>query len=109
MWFLIFLFITGNSFAFEKTIIENKGDYYKVETYQEYIPKKHYHKRHKKRKTHTKKKIHKKAPYYVAKPKGKVFHRPDCRFGKKIKHKIIFKSRKKAIKAGLRPCKVCNP
>ncbi|WP_029520487.1 Ada metal-binding domain-containing protein [Persephonella sp. IF05-L8] len=109
MWFLVLLFFTSSAFSLEKTIIEDKGGYYKVETYQEYIPKKYNHKQHTKRKAHIKKKSRKKASYYVAKSKGKIFHRPDCRFAKRIKHKIVFKSRKKAVKSGLRPCKVCSP
>jgi len=41
----------------------------------------------------------------------KVFHRPDCRYAKKIKKNNlkIFKSKSQAEKAGYRPCKVCKP
>jgi len=48
---------------------------------------------------------------FVASRKSKVFHRPDCKWAKKIsaKNLIGFKSRKEAIASGKRPCKSCRP
>ena len=41
----------------------------------------------------------------------KKFHRPNCRFGKRIseKNRAILNSRKEAINQGYVPCKVCRP
>jgi len=49
--------------------------------------------------------------FYVAAKNSKVFHRPDCKWAKRIspKNKIIFKTRQDALNAGRRPCKVCKP
>jgi micrococcal nuclease len=48
---------------------------------------------------------------YVASKNSKVFHRPDCKWMKKInpKNLIGFKSREEAIRSGRRPCRVCGP
>ena len=48
---------------------------------------------------------------YVASRNSKVFHRPDCKWVKKIspKNLIGFKSREEAIKSGRRPCRICEP
>ena len=48
---------------------------------------------------------------YVASVNSEVFHKPSCRWAKKIKpHNIVgFKSREDAINSGRRPCKVCKP
>ncbi|MDQ7055400.1 MAG: Ada metal-binding domain-containing protein [Persephonella sp.] len=103
--FCIILSLSVFAYSQERVIIENRGDHYHVENF--YLPETDV-KRDTSQKYHRKKSV-KKERYYIAKEKGKVFHRPSCRFGKKIKHKMIFKSRKKAIKAGLRPCRVCRP
>ncbi len=52
---------------------------------------------------------HKRESFYVAGKKSKVFHRPDCPFAKRLKSKVIFKTRYQAIKRGLRPCRKCKP
>jgi micrococcal nuclease len=48
---------------------------------------------------------------YVASKNSKVFHRPDCKWVKKIspKNLIGFKTREEAIRSGRRPCKTCKP
>lgn len=48
---------------------------------------------------------------YVASKNGKVFHRLDCRWAKKIKPEnlVHYKTREDAINAGKRPCKMCKP
>ena len=48
---------------------------------------------------------------YVASKNSKVFHKPDCRWAKRIKpaNLVTFSTREKAIEAGKRPCKVCKP
>ncbi|MCK4293131.1 MAG: hypothetical protein KAY65_08025 [Planctomycetes bacterium] len=48
---------------------------------------------------------------YVASKNSKVFHSPDCRFAGTIspKNLVGYKTRKDAINAGKRPCKVCKP
>jgi len=48
---------------------------------------------------------------YVASKNSKVFHRPDCKWVKKIspKNLIGFKSREDAIRSGRRPCRSCEP
>ncbi|MBW2004081.1 MAG: hypothetical protein JRI72_05620 [Deltaproteobacteria bacterium] len=47
----------------------------------------------------------------MASRNSKVFHRPDCKWAKKIKagNLIGFKSREEAVKSGRRPCKSCGP
>ncbi|RMD46797.1 MAG: hypothetical protein D6834_01940 [Aquificota bacterium] len=103
---IAFLFLSFNlSFAEEKVFIENKGSYVHIEAENIKVPhkRKHYNRHHKK--THK----YKKEKYYIAKKNGKVFHRPNCKFAKRIKNKVKFKSRKEAIKKGLRPCKFCKP
>jgi len=48
---------------------------------------------------------------YVASKNSKVFHKPECRWAKRIKPENLvgYNSRDKAIKAGKRPCKLCKP
>ena len=48
---------------------------------------------------------------YVASKNSKVFHRPDCKWAKKISSKnlIGFRSREEAVKSGRRPCRSCEP
>ncbi len=48
---------------------------------------------------------------YVASVNSKVFHKPNCKWAKKIKEKNLvgFKSREDAVNSGKRPCKVCKP
>jgi micrococcal nuclease len=48
---------------------------------------------------------------YVASKNSNVFHRPDCKWAKKInpKNLIGFKSRGEAIRSGRRPCRSCEP
>jgi hypothetical protein len=48
---------------------------------------------------------------YVASKNSKVFHKPDCRWAKRIKpaNLVTYSSRAEAIEAGKRPCKVCKP
>jgi len=48
---------------------------------------------------------------YVASAQREVFHKPSCRWAKKISRSnlIVFKTRDEAIKSGRRPCKVCKP
>ena len=48
---------------------------------------------------------------YVASKNSKVFHRPDCRWTKKIspENLVGYNSRDEAIAAGKRPCQSCQP
>ena len=48
---------------------------------------------------------------YLASRKSKVFHRPDCKWAKRISPKNFmgFKTREEAIRSGRRPCKSCRP
>jgi len=48
---------------------------------------------------------------YVASKNSKVFHKPDCRWVKRIKpaNLVGYNSRGEAIEAGKRPCKMCKP
>lgn len=48
---------------------------------------------------------------YIGHKGTKKFHRPNCRFGKKIseRNRAILNSRKEAINQGYIPCKVCRP
>ncbi len=48
---------------------------------------------------------------YVASRSSRVFHKSDCRWAKRINpdNLVVYNSRDAAIKAGKRPCKVCNP
>jgi 2-keto-myo-inositol isomerase len=48
---------------------------------------------------------------YVASKNSKVFHKPECRWAKRIKleNLVGYSSRDEAIKAGKRPCKQCKP
>ena len=48
--------------------------------------------------------------HFVSSKNSKVFHHPDCASAKRIKSENItmFNSADSAIKAGLRPCKICG-
>ncbi|HIJ52626.1 MAG TPA: hypothetical protein HPP66_05670 [Planctomycetes bacterium] len=48
---------------------------------------------------------------YVASKNSKVFHKPDCRWVKRIKpsNLVTYSTRAKATEAGKRPCKTCKP
>ena len=48
---------------------------------------------------------------YAASKKSDIFHRPDCKWAKKINPKnfIGFNSKEEAKKSGRRPCKICKP
>lgn len=49
--------------------------------------------------------------YYVASKKSNKFHRPECKWGRKIApyNLIKFGSKDEAFDAGYEPCRVCNP
>ena len=51
------------------------------------------------------------ASKYVASNKAKKYHRPDCKWVKRIKPEniVTFNSAKEARQAGYVPCKVCKP
>ncbi len=48
---------------------------------------------------------------YVSSKYSKIFHKPDCRWAKRIlpKNLVGYNSREEAVKAGKRPCKICKP
>ena len=48
---------------------------------------------------------------FVASKNSDVFHKPDCRWAKKISSKNLegYNSKEEAIKAGKRPCRWCKP
>ena len=48
---------------------------------------------------------------YVASKNSKVFHKPGCRWAKRIKPENLvgYNSKEEVMKAGKRPCKMCNP
>ncbi len=48
---------------------------------------------------------------YIASKNSKVFHKPDCRWVKRIsaKNLVGYNSREESIQAGKRPCKTCKP
>jgi len=48
---------------------------------------------------------------YVASKNSKIFHKPGCRWAKRIKPENLvgYNSKDEAIKAGKRPCKWCKP
>lgn len=48
---------------------------------------------------------------YVGSKNSNRFHRPDCKWAKRIKpdNRVWFDTREKALKAGYSPCKVCKP
>ena len=48
---------------------------------------------------------------YVASKKSNIFHRPDCKWAKKInpKNLIGFDNREEAVQSGRRPCRNCKP
>ena len=102
---LILILLFGFSLAQERVIIENNNGIYNVKVQN--LPKSHqkHNKKHYKYKQHHSKKL----KYYIASKNGKVFHKPDCKFAKRIKKKIKFKFRKEAKAYGLRPCKYCKP
>jgi len=55
--------------------------------------------------------IQKEEQKYVASKNSKVFHRPSCRYVKKIRPWNLTgcKNREEAIASGRRPCKICKP
>lgn len=99
---ICFLFNSGIS---KEILIKNKGNYFLLKN----IPETGLN--HKKAKSYKKDKKQKRKQYkyFVAKKNGKIFHKVDCKFAKKIKHKVKFKSRKQAVKKGYKPCKICKP
>ncbi len=108
---LILILLFGFSLAQERVIIENNNGIYNIKVQN--LPKSHQKHKHSK-KYYKHKKIYKKhslhkQKYYIASKNGKVFHKPDCKFAKRIKKKIKFKFRKEATAHGLRPCKYCKP
>ncbi len=48
---------------------------------------------------------------FIASKSSKIFHRPDCPHAKRITEdkRVYFPTRERAIAAGRRPCKACNP
>ena len=48
---------------------------------------------------------------FIGNMRSHKFHRPDCRWAKKISpgNRVCFKSRQEAIDQGYTPCKVCRP
>lgn len=48
---------------------------------------------------------------YIGNRRTLTFHRPTCLYAKSIaaSNRIIFRSRKSALKAGYRPCRACRP
>jgi len=104
---IIFLLLSFNiNFAEERIFIENKGSYIHIETENTKTShQKKYYNRHK----HYKNKHKYRGKYYIARKNGKIFHKPSCKFVRRIKNKIKFKSRNEALKKGLRPCKFCKP
>ena len=48
---------------------------------------------------------------FVASKSSNIFHKPDCRWAKNISEDnlVHYTSKDEAIKAGKRPCKICNP
>ena len=48
---------------------------------------------------------------YIGNARSHKFHRPDCRYTKKIapRNRVFFQSRQEAINQGYVPCKVCKP
>ncbi len=49
------------------------------------------------------------APYYIGNRRSYRFHRPDCRYAKRIKNPVRFKSVKEALLLGYCPARCCNP
>lgn len=104
VFFLIICFSYNLSIS-KEILIENKGNYILLKNVPETnlnYKKTEIHRKHKKQKR-------KQYKYFVAKKNRKIFHKPNCKFAKRIKHKVKFKSRKQAIKKGYRPCKICKP
>jgi len=106
MWFLAFLVLFYFSYGEEGVIIEKRNGYYHVENYK--FSTKSGAKQSKKSKK-TARKLNKKEAYYLSSKKGRVFHRPSCRFAKRIKHKVKYSTKREALNKGLRPCSVCKP
>jgi micrococcal nuclease len=50
-------------------------------------------------------------PYYAGNRSSLIFHRPGCRFGKKMprRHRVQWESRWQALEQGYRPCRRCKP
>ncbi len=95
--FIFILFSFSNSQ--EIIVIKSSGNVYYLE--KKSVP-------HSK-KTFRKTVKHKREAFYIAGKKSKVFHRPDCPFAKRLKSKVMFKTRYQAVKKGLRPCRKCKP
>lgn len=49
--------------------------------------------------------------FYIGNKQSEIFHNPECSSAKRMsdKNKVLFNSREKALKAGFKPCKRCNP
>ncbi|WP_457622944.1 Ada metal-binding domain-containing protein [Persephonella sp.] len=99
--FVLFAVLFTLVYSQERIYIENKTNYYHIETRN--IPPPNL----KKEKTIKTENVAE--DYYVSKKKGKIFHKPSCKFGRKIKNKVVYKYRASAVSKGLRPCKVCKP
>ncbi|ACO04520.1 MAG TPA: hypothetical protein DEP48_09735 [Persephonella sp.] len=97
---IILFILTDISFSLEKAVIQKKPDHIHIKS--EVIPDY----KNKKIKKYRKSKREK---YYITKENGKIYHRPSCRFAKRIKNKVKIKSIRSAKRKGLRPCKVCKP
>jgi uncharacterized small protein (DUF1192 family) len=52
-----------------------------------------------------------KGSYYIGNFNSRKFHRPDCKWAKKISpaNRLVFKSRQDVINQGYQACKVCKP
>ena len=48
---------------------------------------------------------------YVASELCKAFHRPNCRYVRRIRpnYVIHFDTREEAIREGVKPCRICKP
>ena len=48
---------------------------------------------------------------FVGNKNSKIYHKPDCKEGAKMKagNKVAFASKADAEKAGFKPCKACKP
>ncbi len=97
--FLTFLICFCFSYPKEKVFLEKSGKGIFIKKVE--IPEYNKHKKHKR--------IKKREGFYVFSKRGKVFHRPDCKFARKIKNKIIVKTREEALRKGLKPCRFCKP
>ena len=46
---------------------------------------------------------------YFGNNKSYTFHLPECHRAKKLRNRVIFTSRQRAVNIGYVPCKLCNP